>query len=99
MALESRNSPQQKPAAARQIAIAQGPGGTTIDPGPNMKNFICRNTGANPVRINFNGQANGQYWELAVGEILPAPIGISPVTTIFCRGVGGASNLECLLWG
>ena len=100
MALETKASSQSKPIRARREVIAEGPTGTTIDPGNNIKFFICKNVGTNPIRLNFNGQANANYWNLEPGDTLPVTINISPDTVILARATGGATSiLESILWG
>jgi hypothetical protein len=98
MAIEERSSSLARVIRARREAIAQGPTPTDITISARANKFLCKNTGANPVRINFDTDATPQYWELAVGESLPAAIDISDKVVLHARGIGGASELQFILW-
>jgi len=98
MAIEETESRQKRQIRARREAIAQGPAGTTIMINARVSKFICQNTGANPVRINFNTDGNPNYWQLAPGDSLPSAIEISDKTELNARGEGGVSELQFILW-
>jgi hypothetical protein len=98
MAIEERDSSLARVVRARREAIAQGPTPTDIAIAARVNKFMCKNTGGFPVRINFDNDATPQYWELAVGESLPVAIDISDKVVLHARGIGGASELQCILW-
>jgi len=56
----------------------------------------CENDGANPIRINFDAQVAGQYWETQPGERFPE-FNNHKALTINARSVGGNSTLQCIM--
>jgi len=84
--------------SAKKITVAAGPTITDFVI-PNRAEWgVFKNSGANPIRMNFNSDVAPQFYLLVVNEVTPA-IQVSNGTTMHLKGQGGASELQCLLWG
>lgn len=60
---------------------------------------ILKNTGGFPVRFKFDDDGPNDYWELAAGEVTPAPIHVQGGTNFNTDGIGGPTTLMGIAWG
>lgn len=85
---------------ARDKAIVQGwNASNNINLAPKIRKVLMRNDGANPIKVHFDDDLNGNFWTILPGEQLPCALEVVPGTVIKCAGQGGASTLQCILWG
>lgn len=96
MAIELGASPLTRRPHVKRLTVLTSP--ASFKAAKKAQFFICRNVGTTPIRINFDNDSVGDYFELAAGEWLPHPIELSGSININGASIGGNGKIECIFW-
>jgi len=84
---------------AKRASVPQSPSSVSLTVPVGINAFVCRNDGANDIKVNFDTDTGSNFWTLKPGESIPTAIIIKDSVTINATAVGGTSTIEAIFWG